>query len=79
GILVRESKVPVIPVALAGLSELRQKGRGWFRSGALTIRIGEPIQFSPSDTPEQITERLYETLKSMLNQNGSVASAPPAH
>jgi long-chain acyl-CoA synthetase len=71
GILVRESKAPVVPVALAGLSELKEKGRGWFRSGALTVRVGEPIQFGPSDTPEQITERLYETLKSMLNQNGS--------
>ncbi|MGA7521170.1 MAG: AMP-binding protein [Acidobacteriaceae bacterium] len=76
GILVRESKAPVVPVALAGLSELKEKGKGWFRSGALTVRIGEPIQFSPSDTPEQITERLYETLKGMLNQNGS--SAAPA-
>ncbi len=68
GILVRESKAPVVPVALAGLSELKEKGKGWFRSGALTVRIGQAIQFSPSDTPEQITERLYDTLKSMLSQ-----------
>jgi len=74
GILVRESKAPVVPVALAGLSELKEKGRGWFRSGALTIRVGEAIQFSPSDTPEEITERLYEVLKSMLNQEPPVAS-----
>jgi long-chain acyl-CoA synthetase len=76
GILVRESKAPVVPVALAGLSELKEKGNGWFRSGALTVRVGEPMQFSPQDTPEQITERLYAALKSLLNQNGSAASDP---
>jgi len=74
GILVRESKAAVVPVALAGLSELREKGKGWFRSGALTVRVGEPIQFSPSDSPEQITDRLYETLKGMLDQNRSAAA-----
>ncbi|HZZ38092.1 MAG TPA: AMP-binding protein [Acidobacteriaceae bacterium] len=76
GILVRESKAPVVPVALAGLSELKEQGKGWFRSGALTVRIGEPIQFCPSDTPEQITERLFDALKSLLNQDGSAISDP---
>ncbi|HEX3986994.1 MAG TPA: AMP-binding protein [Acidobacteriaceae bacterium] len=78
GILVRESKAPVIPVALAGLSELKEKGKGWFRSGALIVRVGEPIRFSPSDTPEQITEHLYDVLKSMLDRNGSAAAPPPS-
>ncbi len=66
GLLVRESAADVIPVALAGLSELKEKGRGWFRSGQLTIRIGEPITFTPEDSAEHITARLYETLKGML-------------
>ncbi len=69
GLLVRESNAPVVPVALAGLSELKAKGRGWFRSGALTIRVGEPIQFGHDDDPQQITERLYQTLRSMLERS----------
>jgi long-chain acyl-CoA synthetase len=68
GLLVRESGTPVIPVALAGLSELKAQGRGWFRSGKLSVRVGEPIEFGPADTPEQITSRLYETLRSMLDR-----------
>src|SRR6185312_12583204 len=31
GLLVRDSGAPVLPVALVGLSELKAKGRGWFR------------------------------------------------
>jgi long-chain acyl-CoA synthetase len=66
GLLVRESGVPVLPVALAGLSELKKKGRGWFRSGSLTVRVGEPIAFSPEDSAEAITARLYEALRTLL-------------
>ncbi|HEV2280019.1 MAG TPA: AMP-binding protein [Acidobacteriaceae bacterium] len=66
GLLVRDSGVPVLPVALAGLSELKAKGRGWFRSGALTVRVGQPIEFAPGESPEAITAKLYEALRGML-------------
>ena len=66
GLLVRDSGAPVLPVALAGLSELKARGRGWFRSGALTVRVGQPMEFAPGESPEAITEQLYETLRAML-------------
>jgi len=69
GLLVRESDAPVLPVALVGLSELKRQSGGWFRSGKLTVRVGELMHFTDEDTPEQITARLYEKLKSMLEQN----------
>jgi long-chain acyl-CoA synthetase len=68
GLLVKESGVPVVPVALAGLSKLKQQGRGWFRSGGLTVRVGEPMRFGPEETPEEITERLHDRLREMLEQ-----------
>lgn len=68
GLLVKESGVPVVPVALAGLSELKRKGRGWFRSGRLTVRVGEPMRFVPDAAPEEITSRLHERLKEMLER-----------
>ncbi len=66
GLLVRESGVPVIPVGLVGLSELKQRGKGWFRSGKLVIRVGEPIEFAPGETPEEITSALHRAVKSLL-------------
>ncbi len=68
GLLVRESDVPVVPVALVGLSELKQQRKGWFRSGKLTVRVGDPIRFAQDDTPEQITARLYDAVKSLLDR-----------
>jgi long-chain acyl-CoA synthetase len=66
GLLVRESGAPVVPVALAGLSELKARGHGWFRSGKLTVRVGDPIVFAADDSAEAITAHLYEKLKAML-------------
>lgn len=76
GLLVRDSGVPVLPVALAGLSELKAKGRGWFRSGALTVRVGQPIEFASGDSPEAITSRLHETLKTMLSAAAAGQETP---
>ncbi|HEY1500024.1 MAG TPA: AMP-binding protein [Acidobacteriaceae bacterium] len=67
GLLVRESDAPVLPIALVGLSELKQQSGGWFRSGKLTVRVGEPIEFTQDDTAEAITARLYEEVKALLD------------
>jgi long-chain acyl-CoA synthetase len=69
GLLVRESGTPVIPVALVGLSELKQQGKGWFRSGKITVHIGEPLNFAQDETPEQITARLHHAVQSLLANN----------
>lgn len=76
GLLVRESGAPVLPVALAGLSELKAKGRGWFRSGTLTVRVGQTMEFAPGESPEVITEQLYEALRSLLAGRPSLAHEP---
>lgn len=65
GLLVRDSDTVVVPVALRGLTELKRR-RHWFRSGALEVRVGEPMEFGPGELPELITERLFAALKSLL-------------
>jgi long-chain acyl-CoA synthetase len=71
GLLVKQSNVPVLPVAIRGLGALKtsdpQTGKqAWFRSGKIEIRVGEPIQFAP-DTPEAvITEQLHAAVAHLL-------------
>jgi len=67
GLLVKESGVPVLPIAMRGLGEMKTKQRGWFRSGALFIRVGEPIRFSPLDSESAITARLQARVDELLN------------
>jgi long-chain acyl-CoA synthetase len=66
GLLVKESGVPVLPIALRGLGEMKTKQIGWFRSGALSIHVGEPIRFSPLDSESDITVRLQAEVAALL-------------
>lgn len=69
GLLVRESGAPVVPVALLGLSELKQRGKGWFRSGRITVHVGESMRFAQDETPEQITAKLHHAVSNLLEKN----------
>jgi long-chain acyl-CoA synthetase len=66
GLLAKQSGVPVLPVAMRGLGELKVKRRGWFRSGKIEVHVGEPIQFGPEDTEAAITARLHDEVQRLL-------------
>jgi long-chain acyl-CoA synthetase len=66
GLLVKQSSAPVLPMALRGLGELKSAGRGWFRSGIVEIRIGEPMRFSPLESEAAITEQLHRAVEKLL-------------
>jgi len=53
-------------MAIRGLGELKTRGRAWFRSGTVEIRIGEPIRFDPTDSEAQITARLHAEVERPL-------------
>ena len=66
GLLVKQAQTPVLPVAILGLGELKSKGRGWFRSGKIEVRVGEPIRLGPLDTEAAITERLHAAVSNLM-------------
>ena len=72
GILVKESKAAVVPVALCGLEAMKQGRRRWFRSGSLTVRVGDALRFSAELSPEEITVLLHQSLQQMLSQSERV-------
>ncbi|UWZ84079.1 AMP-binding protein [Occallatibacter riparius] len=67
GLLVKQSGTAVLPVALRGLGELKERGSGWFRSGKLEIRVGGPLRFAPETTEAEITERLHAEVAALLD------------
>jgi long-chain acyl-CoA synthetase len=69
GLLVKESGVPVLPIALRGLGEMKTKQIGWFRSGKFSIRVGEPMRFSPLDSESDITVRLQAEVARLLERD----------
>jgi long-chain acyl-CoA synthetase len=66
GLLVKQSSVPVLPMALRGLGELKTRKHRWFRSGTLQVRVGQPIHFPPDATEAAITARLHAEVEKIL-------------
>jgi long-chain acyl-CoA synthetase len=67
GLLVKQSGAKVLPVGLRGLGELKAAGRGWFRSGRIEVRVGEPIRFGPEVSEAAITERLHGEVERLMS------------
>ena len=70
GLLVKQSGTSVLPMAMRGLGELKTRSRRWFRSGAIEVRLGHPICFSPLDSEAAIAARLQAEVEKLLE--GSV-------
>jgi long-chain acyl-CoA synthetase len=66
GLLARESGAMILPVALLGLGELKQQNRRWFRSGAIQIRVGQPLAPDLQLAPEALAESLQNALAALL-------------
>jgi long-chain acyl-CoA synthetase len=66
GLLAQQAEADVLPVALVGLDQIIKSGSRWFRSGRITVRVGEPIPYDPHSTPEQTTQRLQAAMLKLL-------------
>ncbi len=60
GLLWKELGVSALPVHLAGLGEIKVQHRRWFRSGTITVSVSRILTLDPSQTPEELTERLRQ-------------------
>jgi long-chain acyl-CoA synthetase len=59
GLLWSELRSPALPAYLEGLGEMKAAGRSWFRSGRLSIHIGNLIE-PPDALPLEDATRLLE-------------------
>ena len=67
GLLAAESRVPIVPMALVGLGELRASGARWFRSGKIELRIGRAIAAATEETDlAGLTTTLEETVRGLV-------------
>jgi long-chain acyl-CoA synthetase len=65
GLLARQSAVPVLPVALLGLGELRAAKTSWVRSGTIEVRIGEPIPVDAATDFGHLTARFEQSIRQL--------------
>ncbi|HEX7313769.1 MAG TPA: AMP-binding protein [Pyrinomonadaceae bacterium] len=66
GVLASQLGIPVVPVRIDGLIELKLSGRRGFTSPhRVTIRLGDPVTYAPDQDPADITADLEHRLKAL--------------
>ncbi len=66
GLLARELRVPVVPIAVDGLHAILPKGRTWPRPGPVRITIGEPLRVDPAVSNAEAAALLEAHLRRLL-------------
>jgi len=65
GLLAANLAIPVLPMRIDGLFELKQAGRKFAAPWKITVRIGKPMQFESGTPPEEIAARLQQAVSSL--------------
>jgi len=63
GLLVSELNVPVVPIMLRGLFEVKKRKQRFVKPGTVSITFGEPITFTGGPTAADITSELDRIYK----------------
>lgn len=58
GLLVTRLRIPVIPVRLEGLFDLREANKHWTSPGHIRVTVGAPVNFRGTETAEEIAREL---------------------
>jgi 1-acyl-sn-glycerol-3-phosphate acyltransferase len=64
-LLALEKGVPVVPLYMDGLREIRPKGSQTVVPGPVRVRIGEPIRFEPGTPVPEATNRMYHAMEDL--------------
>jgi long-chain acyl-CoA synthetase len=65
GLLAENLRVPVLPMRLDGVWQMKRDKRRLARFGELTVRIGRPVTFPAGTLPEEIARRLEALVRSL--------------
>ena len=65
GLLANNLGIPVLPVRITGLFEVKQAGRKFARPGEICVRIGWPMRFAAGSDPAQIAQDLQRAVEAL--------------
>jgi long-chain acyl-CoA synthetase len=60
GLLAHHLGIPVVPVRINGLFEVKQAGKKFAPPGKIRIKIGKPVRFEPGRDPHDIAKELRQ-------------------
>jgi long-chain acyl-CoA synthetase len=65
GLLAKQLNIPVVPVRLAGLYDLKQKNGILAHPGHVKVVIGQPVRFSPDQDANEIARELERRVREL--------------
>jgi len=65
GLLANNLDIPVLPMRIVGLFEVKQSGRKFARPWKIGVRIGQPLRFAAGRDPAQITRELQGAVEAL--------------
>jgi long-chain acyl-CoA synthetase len=65
GLLAGNLGIPVLPMRIRGLFELKQAGKRVALPGKVSVRIGRPMKFAAGSDPEQIASELQNAVEAL--------------
>lgn len=69
GILVNELKLPVVPLRIDGLFEIKKAGKRMAPPGKISVTIGQPVTFDQGRDPEEIARELQKIVETLGPSN----------
>ena len=69
GVLAKELNVPVVPVKLKGLYELKKRRQYFANAGSVSVVFGEPLLFDVQMEPAQIAQALQHRVEELAGQD----------
>jgi len=58
GLLVKNLRLPVVPMRIDGLFEVKKAGKRFAAPGEITVRIGKPVEFAAGQDAGEIAREL---------------------
>jgi len=65
GLLVNNLRIPVVPMRIDGLFEVKKAGKKFAAPGKIQVRIGKPVEFAADRDPAEIARELRKAVETL--------------
>jgi long-chain acyl-CoA synthetase len=65
GLLAQNLRIPIIPMRLDGVWQMKRERRRLAHLGEITVRLGAPVTFSPGTSADEIARSLESLVRSL--------------
>ncbi len=65
GLLANNLRIPILPMRIDGLFEIKKAGKKFALPGKIQVRIGKAVQFAPETEPEEIARALQQAVENL--------------